>query len=378
MVRKVLSDPVQKFFVVIIGIVVIGYTLRELSHIFLPFVIAYFIFFAFSPLNKILTDKKIPLFLVIILDLAVIIFLIWGVSSFLVDSFIRFGAELPDYFTKLNNIVRDAAKSLGIRDAYFKYFSIQKILHTIDYKLVAEDIFLTSFNMMGNILFILFFYVFIVTGHSGIYDSIKRRYVTKKVKPEIKAILKRHDEDKEHQVPEEIIEEEIHDKENILSETFKAITGQIQRYILAKVSVNLAAGLTTAAVLFFMDIDFPIIWGLFVFLFNFIPTIGSALALILPVLMSLIQYQSIGFALVTAGVVAATQTIFFNIIEPLIIGRRLNLNPLLILFSVLIWGYIWGVVGMLLSVPLTAIIKIIIANSKSKNLIFINDLMSQD
>jgi AI-2 transport protein TqsA len=378
MSKKMFSDPVIKFFVVVIGIVVIGITLKELSHIFLPFVIAYLLFFTFSPVNNYLTGKKVPLFLVILFDISIMIFILWGVFSFLIESFIQFGAELPEYFNRLNTIVRDAAKSLGVRDTYFKNFSIQKVLSSIDYKIIAEDIFSSTFPVMGSVLFVLFFYIFIVTGHSGIYESFKRRYVTKKVEPEIRAIKKRIDEDKEHPVSAEIIEEEIHDRENILSNTFKTINEQIQHYIIAKVMVNLAAGITVSVILYFMGIDFPVIWGLFVFLFNFIPSIGSAFALVLPSLMALLQFQSVSFALVTALVLGAAQTIFFNIIEPMIIGRRLNLNPLLILISVLIWGYIWGIIGMLLSVPLTAIIKITISNSKSKNLIFINNLMSKE
>jgi len=378
MAKKVFSDPVLRFFIIIIGIVVIGFTLKELSHIFLPFIIAYFLFFTFSPLNDFLTGKKIPLFIVIILDLSVIILLAWGVFSFLIDSFMQFGEELPEYYTRLNGIVRDAAKTLGIRDSYFQYFNIRRILSQIDYKLLAGGIFSTTFPFIGSILFVLFFFIFIVTGHTGIYASIKRRYVIKKVQPEIKAILKKADEDKEHVDPHEILEEEIHDKETILNNTFKAITEQIQKYIIAKIFINLAAGLAVTGLLYLLDVDFPVIWGLFVFLFNFIPTIGSAIALILPMLMALIQYESIGFAFITAGLVAGLQTIFFNLLEPMIIGKRLNLNPLLILFSVLIWGYIWGIVGMLLSVPLTAVIKIMMANSKSANLRFINDLMSKE
>jgi predicted PurR-regulated permease PerM len=71
------------------------------------------------------------------------------------------------------------------------------------------------------------------------------------------------------------------------------------------------------------------------------------------------------------------QTVSFNLIEPIAIGKRLNLNPLVILLSVLIWGWIWGIIGMLLSVPLTAVINIILANSDSKNLNFISELMSK-
>ena len=171
---------------------------------------------------------------------------------------------------------------------------------------------------------------------------------------------------------------EHHENEKKLANTFKAITEQIQRYIILKIAINLAAGIVVWIFLSILGVEFPFIWGLFTFLFNFIPTIGSAIALALPVIMTLLEFGSITFAAVIALILIAIQTLFFNIIEPNLIGKRLNLNPLLILLSVLIWGYIWGIVGMLLSVPLTAIIKIIISNSDSENLTFISDLMSQE
>jgi AI-2 transport protein TqsA len=378
MAKRILSDPVLKFFVVAVGLVAILYALRELAHIFIPFIIAYFLFFTFAPLNHFFTGHKVPLFLVIIFDIVVVIFLIWGVSVFIIDSFLQFSAQLPEYFNKLNNIVRDTAESLRIRDKDLLNFSIQRLITQIDYKILAGGLFESTFPIMGSILFVLFFFIFIVTGHDGIYKAIKRRYVIKKVEPEIRAIKRRLDEDKEHPIPPEEIEEEIHDKEAVLSSTFKAITEQIQRYIIAKVLINLVTGLVAAGVLALMGVDFPLIWGLFIFLFNFIPTIGSAIAVILPALMALLQYESVGFALAVTGVLAVIQTIFFNVFEPLIIGRQLNLNPLLILLSVLVWGYAWGIVGMLLAVPLTAVIKIIIANSRSQNLVFINDIMSKE
>ncbi|MCK7525314.1 MAG: AI-2E family transporter [Ignavibacteriales bacterium] len=167
-------------------------------------------------------------------------------------------------------------------------------------------------------------------------------------------------------------------REEQLEATFKKITEQIQRYIIAKVGVNLIAGIITTIVLSIIGIDFPIVWGLFVFLFNFIPTIGSAAALVFPVLFTLVQFDSVGTMILVLALMAGIQTLAFNVAEPMILGKRLNLNPLLILLSVLVWGYIWGIVGMLLSVPLTAIIKIIISNSTSPNMQFFEHLMSQE
>ncbi len=384
MAKRLRIDTTVKFFITIIGLTVIALVLKELSHIFIPFVIAYFLFFLFSPLNDYLRQKRIPLFFVVIFDILIVGIFIWGLSTFIVGSFVRFGEQAPDYFNKLNHIITGTAASLKIRVPFFRYFSIQKIISGIDYQVLAGGIFASTFTFIGNVLFVLFFFVFVVTGHNTFYEAIKKRFVDKRVKPELKEMKKKLQTTPEVPNPDfnqwmgDKINVEIHEKEEKLANTFKAITEQIQRYIILKIAINLCAGIIVTVFLAILGVDFPIIWGLFAFLFNFIPTIGSAFALILPVVMALLQFGSVTFALLVALILIAIQTIFFNLIEPNLIGKRLNLNPLLILMSVLIWGYIWGIIGMLLAVPLTAIIKIIISNSNSKNLIFINNLMSQE
>ncbi len=381
---KIKSDGTVRFFISIIGIVVIALTLKELSHIVIPFVIAYFLFFLFSPLNEFLKSKKIPFSVILLTDIFIIIFISSGVSSFIISSFISFGEQAPLYADKLNTIVCNTSASLGIRIPFFRYFSIQKIISRIDFKLLAGGIFSSTFSILGNLLFILFFFIFILTGHSTIYEAIKKRFVFKKVKPELKEIKKKFksssgDQNNDYELLlEDKLNLERQKKEEKLAQTFKTITGQIQRYIILKIAINFTAGIIITALLYVFGIDFAIIWGLFAFLFNFIPSIGSAIALILPVTMALLQFGSVTYALIIALILAAVQTLFFNILETNVIGKRLNLNPLLILLSVLIWGYILGIIGMLLSVPLTAIIKIIISNSESENMKFFSDLMSKE
>jgi AI-2 transport protein TqsA len=94
--------------------------------------------------------------------------------------------------------------------------------------------------------------------------------------------------------------------------------------------------------------------------------------------MALVQTGSLGFMAIIAAVIMLIQTAVFNFMEPLLIGKRLDLNPIAILLSVLIWGYLWGIVGMLLAVPLTAIMKIALTNSQNQNVRFIVDLMNHD
>ncbi len=384
MARRYQIDSSTKFFVAVIGITVIAIVLKELSQIFIPFVIAYFLYFLFSPLNTFLQKKKIPSFAVVILDIVIIVLIIWGTSSFIIGSVIRFGKQVPEYFDKLNAIVSGIAVSLKIKATFFRDFSIQKLISGIDYQHLAGGIFSSTVPLIGSALFILFFFIFVFSGHRMFYEAIKNRYVLKKVKPELKKIKKKYRASLEdpntdyNQVLNDKLNTERQEKEAKLANTFKAITEQIQRYIIIKISDNLAAGIVVTIFLAILGIDFPIIWGLFVFLLNFIPSIGSAIALILPVIMALLQTGSLTFALVVLVVIAAIQTLFFNLIETSLLGRRLNLNPMLILMAVLIWGYIWGIMGMLFAVPLTAIIKIIISNSDSQNLNFLSDLMSKE
>jgi predicted PurR-regulated permease PerM len=379
MAHKIYSDNTTKFFITVIGLIVIAIVLKELSHIFIPLVLAIFLYFVFAPLNNFLINKKVPGFIITILNLAITAAVLYGAGRIVVDSLLQFADGLPTYGDKLNSIVRGFARELNIRDPFFRKFDLEQTLQRLDYKSLAGGIFSTTINLIGSVLFVLFFFVFVVAGEKTVYEAIKNYYVSRKVKPQVKRIKKSlqssQAEDK-RDLELELLHEKLK-REKQLADTFNTITNQIQRYIIAKFGINLLAGVVTSIALSFTGLDFPIVWGLFVFLFNFIPTIGSALALVLPVLFALVQFDSTGSAILIALIMAIIQTLAFNLAEPMIIGRRLNLNPLLILLSVLVWGYIWGIVGMLISVPITAIIKIILSNSKSRYLRFLSNLMSQ-
>lgn len=378
---KIETDGTSKFFIAVIGIVVIGIVLKELSHIFIPLLIAFFLFFVFSPFNNWMNKKKIPMFLIILLDIVITFGVLYGFGRIVIDSFLQFADGLPVYSERLSNIVRTTAVSWGVTDKFFTQFSFDHLLKTLNLQNLASGLFSSTFSLIGSVLFVLFFFVFVLSGNKTIYDAIEHRYVFKKVGPELKKIkknLKQSDITADEQKYLDELEREKKLREQQLEDTFVKITNQIQKYIIAKIGINLAAGIVTSIVLSIIGVDFPIVWGLFVFLFNFIPTIGSAAALVFPVLFTLVQFNSVGTMILVLLLMAGVQTLAFNVAEPMIIGKRLNLNPLLILLSVLVWGYIWGVVGMLLSVPLTAIIKIIISNSNSPNMEFFEELMSQE
>ncbi|MDP4175401.1 MAG: AI-2E family transporter [Bacteroidota bacterium] len=376
------------FFIDLIGIVVIFTLLKELSEIFIPLIIAYFLFFLFTPLNDFLSKKKIPETLLIVIDLLLIILVFGGISSVIIDSFTRLSAELPNYERKLNYIVSNTAREWHIKDPAFLNFKIAEVLKGVDYGLLAGNIFTSTFSFFGTLLFVLFFFIFVFTGHKNIYEAIRKWYLKSHIHPDAQQIHKEEKTTESKAEGENIhIEETIHkkhffigqtkkEKEIMLQDTFQEITDQIKNYVVAKFFISLAVGIATGIVLLIFKVDFVIVWSVLTFLFNFIPNIGSLIAVILPTVIAMIQFGSIGLALLIAAILVIMHNIFGNIIEPRVFGHRLGLNPLVILLSLLLWGYIWGIIGAILSVPLTAILKIIISRSDSPNLQFISDLMS--
>lgn len=369
------------FFIDIIGIVVIFIVLRELQQIFIPFVIAYFLFFVFSPLNNFLTKNKVPAFLVILLDLLIIIFLIGSISSVVVDSFSRLGEQLPAYESKLNKLISNTAASWKISDPKVLNFRLSEYLSKMDYSLLAGSVFSSTFSLLGSTFFVLFFFIFVITGHDNIYDVIKKRYLKSHIDNKLKAsdtltqpgssnISKENSPNLSNSKMEA-------DGESFFKETFQEITDQVQKYITAKFVISLTMGIIVGLTLLAFGVDFPVVWAVLTFLFHFVPNIGSVIAVLLPSVLALVQYDSFGYALVIAATLIILQNIIGNILEPKFFGHRLGLNPLVILLSLLLWGYIWGIIGAILSVPLTAIVKIIISRSDSPNLQFISDLMGK-
>lgn len=114
-----------------------------------------------------------------------------------------------------------------------------------------------------------------------------------------------------------------------------------------------------------LGIDFAAFWAVLLFLFNYIPSIGSIIASIFPIVITIVQYGiSYQFGAVAVGLLAI-QFIIGNILEPTIMGSRLNLSPLVIIVSLMLWGNLWGLMGMFLCIPLTIAVMIILAQFPS-------------
>ncbi len=140
------------------------------------------------------------------------------------------------------------------------------------------------------------------------------------------------------------------------------IVAEVQEYLGIKTFISLATGVLLGSWCWIMELDFPVLLGLLAFVLNYVPTIGSILAGIPAVLLGLVQF-GVGKALLVGAGYFAVNTIFGNLIEPNLMGRRLGLSTLVVILSLIFWGWVWGPVGALLAVPLTMIVKIMLENT---------------
>ncbi len=138
------------------------------------------------------------------------------------------------------------------------------------------------------------------------------------------------------------------------------IDGKVRRYIVTKVLTSATTGLLTGLILWALGVDLALVFGMMAFLLNFIPSIGSIIATLLPLPIAMMQFGmgwQLGLVLLLPG---AVQMTIGNGLEPKIMGDSLDLHPITILLTLIFWGLVWGPVGMLLAAPITAVLKIVL------------------
>jgi len=136
------------------------------------------------------------------------------------------------------------------------------------------------------------------------------------------------------------------------------IEAQISRYLFTITLINICLGIAVGTAVGFLGLPNPLLWGVLVAVLNFIPYLGALVGIGCMLLAALLSFDSLGFALVFPAAYLALATIEGNFITPFVMGRRLTLNPVLVLLSLTFWGWMWGIAGVLLAVPILAAFKI--------------------
>lgn len=341
MALKTLTQPQTTFpLFLMLGILVVfvlGIILHELRSILLPFVIAVFLSIIFSPIVVHLKRRKVPTLLAlltVLLVMALTLFLFSLVIYSTTDSFVR---ELPKYEQRLTSLVGGLVQqfntwaielNITLDDAWWKEaFQLSSITAT-----VASGVG-TFLNFLTNIFLILLFIMFMLAGSGELGAKI------------------------EHALPAKQARQ--------MATIIENVGTQVRQYLITKTLISLGTGFITFIILVAAGVDFPLIWAFLTFLLHFIPNIGSIIAVLFPFILSLLQFDALGRPVLILILLTTVQMAIGNVLEPKVMSFNLNLSALVILVSLIFWGWLWGVWGMVLAVPIMATVKIIFENIES-------------
>ncbi|GGL92331.1 AI-2E family transporter [Pseudooceanicola nanhaiensis] len=143
-------------------------------------------------------------------------------------------------------------------------------------------------------------------------------------------------------------------------EALASVRERVSRYLLVKTCINVLIAVISYVIMRSFELDFALFWALMIGLFNYIPYVGSIVAVAFPVLLSVVQFGELGTTLLLAAVMTVAQILVGNIIEPQVIGRQLNQSPIVVVCALAVWGAIWGIPGAILAVPMTASLAIVL------------------
>ncbi len=319
----------------VVAVFVLGVILLNLRAVLLPFFVALLLSFIFQPVVLYLKSKKIPTavsLIAVLFSLALVLFLVGLLVYSSARSFnnawdAQYKNRIESIIADSDGTIKELGESLGVDMAQIE----------------ASDIFQAStvtsmvstgvgslFSSVGNIFLVILFMLFILAGSGDLGEKIKHAY------------------------PDEVADR--------LGGVTKNISKQVRQYLAAKTLVSAITGFLIFLVLWILGVDFPVFWGFLAFLLNFIPNIGSLVAVIFPFLVSLLQFDTLTIPILALIFMQVVQTVMGNVVDPKLMAFSLNLSPLLVLVSLIFWGWLWGIVGMILAVPLTATIKIIFEN----------------
>ncbi|MBO5769789.1 MAG: AI-2E family transporter [Spirochaetales bacterium] len=315
------------------------FLMKSLSNEILPLVVAFFIFMFVNPFLSKCDQVRIPKVISVILAMIIVLacfFLFVYVFFIMVNTLMT---KLPQYVSKVNALdvfLSDKLRSLfGVEEG--QPFSLIAWMNIDWFGIITS--FLTSVsskfvNIIGDCMLVFLYLLFIILERSTIFPKIVIAL------PKEKGIK--------------------------LAEMVGRMNKLISKYLFIKIIISGGTGVMFYLIAIVTGMDFPLVWGVLAFILNFIPTIGSILVTGIAIFMAMVQFMPNWNVVIVAGsMFIMTQMVLGNIIDPKLQGVQLNISPLIILVSLAIWGYIWGILGMFLAVPLTSVVQIVCASSEN-------------
>jgi AI-2 transport protein TqsA len=305
----------------ILAVLGLGAILRLAKPVLFPFCLALFLYFIVAPALVWMTRMKVSRTVSLILIVVVTFVVLYLLGVLFYTSGKNFAADFPTYGQKLGDLLGRLKETLKIPAAKWDPLAW---MDTLDVGKVGSILLAslgTFLSFMGNLLLILVFLVFMLAGRDKLHDKIQRFSSPHRSAQTIRILEK--------------------------------IDRQVQKYLALKTLISLASGVVTIIILVIFGVHYAIAF------------LGSFIAKVVPFLFAILQFGGFWKAFWLLVVLTAVDAVLGMIVEPRLMGRGLGLSPLAILFFLFFWGWLWGLPGMVLAVPIMVVLKIVAANFPS-------------
>jgi len=313
------------WLIMMAAIVVIVAGMKMAESLLVPFMLSVFIALICSPPLVWLKAKGVPAGLAIAIIVLMIALAAMVVGIIVGSSVNEFREDIPEYQQKITQLLSASVVFLGEKGIELDMEQVRSSFNPGVVMQLVGNTFASISNLMTNFFMILLTVVFILAEELSFSDKLSRA----------------------------------RDGADGVIRTLRGFAETVNRYLGFKTLVSLLTGFLVFMWLWVQGVDYPFLWAMLAFLLNFIPTVGSLLAAVPAVLLALVQLGP-GASVITAAGYILINLLVGNVLEPRVMGKGLNLSPLVVFLSLVIWGWILGPVGMLLSVPLTIVVKIIL------------------
>ena len=306
------------------------YVLVTGRDLLIPFAIAVMIWYVIIALSRLIeVQLRAPSWLSLSASIIFFVVVLGLIVELISGNITAVRDAAPTYQANLEKLVESAMKLSGLTELP----TIANIVDQVDVRALISGVAGAVAKVAGNTGLIVIYVIFLLA---------EQRTFPRK----IEALFPEAGRRKEVQI--------------ILSDIQK----RTQTYIAVKTLLSLVTAVLSYVVLVAVGLDLAGFWAFVIFLLAYIPTIGSLLGVIFPALMALLQFGGISEFLIIAVGLGAAQLVIGNVLEPRMMGRSLNLSSLVVIVSLAVWGSLWGVTGMFLSVPITVVLMIILAQFK--------------
>jgi len=319
----------------IVAAAVIGVVFKTMKAVLFPLFLALFIYFILAPLMDLLMKIKISRTISVVLIVLFAFVVLYLMALLFYNSGKSFAGDLPDYGNALKAMIDKIQNSVELPGgttvdplAWLSNLDVTKIGTFVINSLG------TFVSVVSTIFLVLIFLIFMLAGRGRLEEKIRR----------FSPGSGRSDQ---------------------LIRIIGNIDRQVQKYLALKTLISVASGLISLVVFLAFGLRYAILWAFITFILNYIPNIGSFISKILPFAFAILQFGRFWPAFWMLAILIVTDAVTGSVIEPRIMGKGLGLSPLAILVLLFFWGWMWGIPGMILSVPIMVVMKIVASNFPS-------------